>query len=78
MFENWGQIIDWLMDIRRITLAVTIALCVIYSWFWRPGWPRNPGKLRVPYAGWIVAAIVAFVVIAFAYLISRDPLAPRS
>jgi hypothetical protein len=77
MFENWGQILDWLALVGRVTFALTSVFCVIYFRLWRPGWPTHPAKIKVPYAGWIVAAILAFVFIMLAVLISRDPLAPR-
>lgn len=54
--------------------VVTIAL---HQLFWRPGWPTTPDKIKVPYAGKIIAAILVFVFIMLAVLVSRDPLAPR-
>ena len=78
MFENWAEIIDGLMEVSRVTVLATILFLAVYALLRRPGWPVNPGQIKVPHAGWIVAAIIAFVVIMFAYLISRDPLAPRS
>jgi hypothetical protein len=60
-------------DIVLAALFVAIVLSQIYQRYRLPGWPLTVAKIPTPYAGWIVAAVLALVVLMFVFLLSRDP-----
>ena len=62
---------------RRLIIAFGLAVQHAYESVRQPHWAKTWGEVRVPYGKWVVAGIVAIVVVFLAIVISRDPLAPH-
>lgn len=64
----------WLPLIVMASAVAGILFSVIYQRIRRPGWAPTADKVKVPYAGWIIAAIVVFSLACLLFLALQDPL----
>jgi hypothetical protein len=64
----------WLRLLVLAGAIVGILLSVVYQRIRRPGWAPTADKIKVPYAGWIIAAIIVFALACLLFLALRDPL----
>ena len=58
----------WLPLILLASAIAGILFSVVYQRMRRPGWAPTADKIKVPYARWIVAAIVAFAIACLLFL----------
>jgi hypothetical protein len=64
----------WLKMIALATFVGSMMLAALYQVFRRDHWPQSAAQIKIPKAGWIIAAILAAVAVYLAILIGRDPL----
>jgi tryptophan-rich sensory protein len=64
----------WLPLIALTSFIASILFAAIYQRIRRPDWAPTAAAIQVPWAGWIIAAILAVVIALLAFLMSRDPL----
>jgi hypothetical protein len=64
----------WLPTIAFVAFVVSIALAALYNVLRKPEWPEAAANVKIPKAGWVIAAIVAVVLVYLAFVITRDPL----
>jgi hypothetical protein len=57
--------------------SISVAIYKVYRRVRRPDWAENPGKVKVPWGSWIIAAVVILTASFLAAAILRDPLAGR-
>jgi hypothetical protein len=60
-----------------VGVVVGILFSVVYQRTRRPGWAATADKIRVPYAGWIIAVIVVLTFGMLLFMALQDPLKPR-
>jgi len=64
----------WLKTIALTTFIGSMMFAALYQVFRKENWPETAAQIRIPKAGWIIAAILVAVAAMLAILISRDPL----
>jgi hypothetical protein len=64
----------WLPTIAFVAFLVTLVFAVLYDVLRKPDWPATAANIKIPRAGWIIAAILAAVIALLAFLVTRDPL----
>jgi len=64
----------WLKTIALATFIGSMMFAALYEVFRKEHWPQKAAQIRIPKAGWIIAAILVAVVVMLAILMARDPL----
>ncbi len=64
----------WLKTIALVSFIGSIMFAALYEVFRKDHWPETAAKIRIPKAGWIIAAILVVVAVMLAILIAKDPL----
>ena len=72
--QNRIVFFHWLKTIALVSFIGSIMFAALYEVFRQNHWPETAAKIRIPKAGWIIAAILVVVAVMLAILISRDPL----